>query len=69
MCDPAERSITADAHESKYGDPLTNSDGTWHGLGDTIRSGKVLLYRIDPKVGFALGKGETYSQIRYRFQR
>ncbi|MEU0485891.1 pyridoxamine 5'-phosphate oxidase family protein [Streptosporangium sp. NPDC006013] len=69
VCDPAERSTTADAYECKYGDLLTSPDGTWHGLGDTIRSGNVLLYRIDPEVGFAFGKGETYSQIRYRFQR
>jgi len=66
--DPAERSTTADAYEAKYGDLLTSPDGTWHGLGDTIRSGKVLLYRIDPEVGFAFGKGESYSQTRYRFQ-
>ncbi|MEU6957468.1 pyridoxamine 5'-phosphate oxidase family protein [Streptomyces sp. NPDC045714] len=66
--DPAERSTAADAYESKYGDLLTSPEGTWHGLGDTIRSGKVLLYRIDPAVGFAFGKGETYSQTRYRFQ-
>ncbi|MEV4184705.1 pyridoxamine 5'-phosphate oxidase family protein [Streptosporangium canum] len=66
--DPTERTATADAYESKYGDLLTSPDGTWYGLGDTIRSGKVLLYRIDPKAGFAFGKGEAYSQTRYRFQ-
>jgi len=65
--DPIERGSTADAYEGKYGDLLTSPDGTWHGLGETIRSGKVLLYRIDPEVGFAFGKGEAYSQTRYRF--
>ncbi|MFI1825491.1 pyridoxamine 5'-phosphate oxidase family protein [Streptomyces sp. NPDC020412] len=67
--DPTERSTTADAYEGKYGDLLTSPDGTWYGLGDTIRSGKVQLYRIDPEVGFAFGKGKAYSQTRYRFQR
>lgn len=66
--DPAERTATADAYEGKYGDLLTSPDSTWYGLGDTIRSGKVLLYRIDPEAGFAFGKGEAYSQTRYRFQ-
>ena len=66
---PAERSAAADAYESKYSDHLTSPDGTWHGLGDAIRSGKVLLYRIAPDVGFAFGKGGIYSQTRYRFQR
>ncbi|MEU5286322.1 pyridoxamine 5'-phosphate oxidase family protein [Streptomyces sp. NPDC020755] len=67
--DPTERSVTADAYEGKYGDLLTSPDGTWYGLGDTIRSGRVLLYRIDPDSGFAFGKGRTYSQTRYRFGR
>ncbi|WP_371622497.1 pyridoxamine 5'-phosphate oxidase family protein [Streptomyces sp. NBC_01116] len=67
--DPAERGTTADAYESKYGDLLTSPEGTWYGLGDTIRSGEVLLYRIAPETGFAFGKGAAYSQTRYRFQR
>ncbi|MEV0848008.1 pyridoxamine 5'-phosphate oxidase family protein [Streptomyces sp. NPDC049954] len=68
VSDPAERGTTADAYENKYGALLTHPDGTWYGLGDTIRSGDVLLYRVDPDVGFAFGKGETYRQVRYRFQ-
>lgn len=66
--DPAERGATADAYEEKYGELLTSPDGTWYGLGNTIRTGTVLLYRVDPEVAFAFGKGETYSQTRYRFQ-
>lgn len=69
VSDPAERGTTADAYESKYGALLTSPDGTWYGLGDTIRSGNVLLYRVDPVAGFAFGKGETYRQVRYRFPR
>ncbi|MYT78954.1 Predicted flavin-nucleotide-binding protein [Streptomyces sp. MnatMP-M77] len=65
--DPTERGTAADAYEDKYGDLLTSPDGTWYGLGDTIRVGDVLLYRIDPAVGFAFGKGAVYSQTRYRF--
>jgi hypothetical protein len=59
----------ADVYESKYGHHMTSPDGTWHGLGTGIRSGDVLLYRIDPVVGSAFGKGVIYRQTRYRFQR
>lgn len=63
----AERDAVAEAFERKYGHHLTDPDGTWHELGGAIRSGGVLLYRIDPVVGFAFGKGAVYSQTRYRF--
>jgi hypothetical protein len=55
------------AFESKYGERVTSPDGTWHGLGDAIRTGDVLLFRIDPALGFAFGKGETFSPTRYAF--
>lgn len=62
-----ERRAAAEAYERKYGHHLTSTDGAWHGLGDAIRTGEVLLYRIDPVVVFAFGKGAVYSQTRYRF--
>jgi nitroimidazol reductase NimA-like FMN-containing flavoprotein (pyridoxamine 5'-phosphate oxidase superfamily) len=64
---PAERAALADAYEAKYGSHFTSPDGTWYGLADAIRSGDVLLYRIDPAVVFAFGKGGVSSQTRYRF--
>ena len=63
----AELDTVAEAYESKYGDHITSMNGTWHGLGAAIRAGDVLLYRVDPVVGFAFGKGAVYSQTRYRF--
>lgn len=63
-----ERDAAAGAFESKYGAHLTSPSGTWHGLGDLIRSGGVQLYRVEPAVGFAFAKGGPYSQTRYRFQ-
>ena len=63
-----ERDAAADAFESKYGAHMTSPSGTWHGLGDLIRSGGVQLYRVEPAVGFAFAKGGPYSQTRYRFQ-
>jgi len=63
-----ERDAAAGAFESKYGAHMTSPSGTWHGLGDLIRSGGVQLYRVEPAVGFAFAKGGPYSQTRYRFQ-
>ncbi len=63
----AERESAIAAYEAKYGPHLTDPDGIWHGMPDGIRSGEVLLYRIDPAVGFAFGKGTTFSQTRYTF--
>ena len=46
---------------------LTERAGTWFGLDDAIRSGSSLLYRVAPVVAFGFGKGESFSQTRYRF--
>jgi nitroimidazol reductase NimA-like FMN-containing flavoprotein (pyridoxamine 5'-phosphate oxidase superfamily) len=66
---PAERDAAAGAFEGKYGGHLTSPEGTWHGLGDTIRGGGVQLYRVEPAAGYAFAKGDVYSQTRYRFDR
>jgi nitroimidazol reductase NimA-like FMN-containing flavoprotein (pyridoxamine 5'-phosphate oxidase superfamily) len=64
---PVEREAAASAFEEKYGEHLTSSEGTWHGMGDMIRSGGVELYRVEPVVAFAFAKGDVFSQTRYRF--
>jgi len=68
VTDVRERDVVAGAFEGKYGAHMTSPSGTWHGLGDLIRSGGVQLYRVEPAVGFAFAKGGPYSQTRYRFQ-
>lgn len=62
-----ERRTVADAYESKYGGHLTAPEGTWFGLGDSIRSGEVALYRVAPVTAFGFGKGGPYSQTRWGF--
>ena len=57
----------ADTYESKYGRHFTAPDGTWFGLGDAIRRGEVLLYRVAPVTAFGFGKGTPFSQTRWRF--
>lgn len=57
----------AGTFESKYGPRLTAPEGTWFGLGDAIRDGSSLVYRVAPSTAFGFGKGEQFSQTRWRF--
>jgi nitroimidazol reductase NimA-like FMN-containing flavoprotein (pyridoxamine 5'-phosphate oxidase superfamily) len=67
VSDGLERRNVADVFESKYGSHFEAPDGTWSGLGDAIREGGALLYRVAPAVAFGFGKGGPYSQTRWRF--
>jgi nitroimidazol reductase NimA-like FMN-containing flavoprotein (pyridoxamine 5'-phosphate oxidase superfamily) len=67
VSDAGERARVADTFESKYGDHFTAPEGTWFGLGDAMRGGDVLVFRVDPSTAFGFGKGETFSQTRWRF--
>jgi Pyridoxamine 5'-phosphate oxidase len=57
----------AGTFESKYGPRFTEPDGTWFGLGAALRSGEVPAFRVTPSTAFSFGKGEQFSQTRYRF--
>ncbi len=65
--DPAELWRVAGAYESKYGRHFTAADGTWAGLGDAIRGGNVLIYRVSPTTVLGFGRGKLFSQTRWRF--
>lgn len=67
VSDPTERAGAADTFESKYARQFTAPEGTWFGLGDAIRHGEVLLYRVAPATAFGFGKGSSYSQTRWSF--
>jgi general stress protein 26 len=67
VSDEVERRSVADTFESKYGPHFEAPDGTWAGLGDAIREGDVLLYRVAPSIAFGFGKGGRYSQTRWSF--
>ena len=62
-----ERASVADTYESKYGTQFTAPEGTWFGLGDAIRRGDVVLYRVAPSTAFGFGKGTPFSQTRWSF--
>ena len=67
VADSSELGHVADTYEAKYGRHFAAPDGTWSGLGDAIRAGSALVYRIAPDTGFGFGKGGSYSQTRWRF--
>lgn len=58
---------TADTYETKYGAHFTEPAGTWFGLGDAIRAGDALVYRVTPMTAFGFGRGKEFSQTRWRF--
>jgi hypothetical protein len=65
--DPAELGRVADTYESKYGAHFAAPNGTWSGLGDAIRQGEALVYRVVPATVFGFAKGTPYSQTRWGF--
>jgi len=67
VTDGLELGRVADAFEAKYGAHFTEPDGTWFGLGDAMRAGSVLVYRVTPTTVFGFGKGTQFSQTRWRF--
>jgi Pyridoxamine 5'-phosphate oxidase len=69
VSDEAELRSVADTYESKYGPRITAPDGTWSGLGETIRGGNALVYRVTPSTAFGFTKGKQFGQTRWRFSR
>jgi general stress protein 26 len=59
--------VVATAFEQAYGWQLTRADGTWYQLGESVRTGNVQLYRVQPDKGFAFATGSASSQTRYRW--
>ena len=67
LTDQAELRSVAATYEVKYGAHFTAPEGTWFGLGDAIRSGEALVYRVVPSTAFGFAKGATFSQTRWSF--
>jgi general stress protein 26 len=67
VADEAELRSVANTYESKYGAHFMAPEGTWFGLGDAIRNGGALLYRVAPSTAFGFGKGRQFSQTRWCF--
>lgn len=64
VSDEAKLQRVADGYAAKYGPPFhfTVRDGVFYGEG-----GEVLLYEVTPITAFGFGKGQAFSQTRWRF--
>jgi len=67
VSDRTQLDRVADAYESKYGARVTAPEGTWFGLSDSIRAGRVLVYRVKPTTVLGFAKCEQFGQTRWRF--
>lgn len=63
VTDPVKLQRVADLFDSKYGMRYTVHDGAFYGDG-----GIALVYKLAPVKAFGFGKGENFSQTRWRFQ-
>jgi hypothetical protein len=62
MSDEAKLQRLADLFATKYDWQYTVQDGGFHGDG-----GFALVYEVAPVTAFGFGKGDTFSQTRWRF--
>ncbi len=62
VSDEAKLQRLADKYASKYDWHYTVRDGAFYGEG-----GLALVYEVTPTTAFGFGKGEPFSQTRYRF--
>jgi hypothetical protein len=67
MSDQATLHRVADAYASKYGQPFvfTVADGAFR----NEEGGEALVFEVRPKQAFGFGKGDSFSQTRWRFAR
>ena len=67
VVDAATLARVADAYNLKYEEPFHfwPADGVLNGGG----GGDSFLFRIAPAKAFSFGRGDTFSQTRYRFDR
>ncbi len=63
VSDEATLQRLADQYASKYGWDFTVRDGAFHGGDGNV----ALVYAVTPTTAFGFGKGESFSQTRWRF--
>lgn len=64
VSDEARLQRLADLYATKYSWPFTVRDGAFYGDG-----GRALVFEVSPTTAFGFGKGEPFSQTRWRFGR
>ncbi|MET9759317.1 pyridoxamine 5'-phosphate oxidase family protein [Streptomyces sp. NPDC006372] len=68
VADPARLEEVITAYETKYGPHITSPEGTFHGIGDAIRDGHVVVFAVSPGTAYGFGRDDgVYSHTRWAF--
>ncbi|MFE9702494.1 pyridoxamine 5'-phosphate oxidase family protein [Streptomyces sp. NPDC005930] len=66
--DPAVLEEVIAAYEAQYGAHITSAEGTFHAIGDAMRSGDAVLFAVSPVTAYGFGRDEgVYSHTRWSF--
>lgn len=65
---PAELERVIAVHEAKYGEHITSPQGTFHGIGDSFRSGSAIVFALAPATAYGFGRQDgVYTHTRWTF--
>ncbi|MEW2164913.1 pyridoxamine 5'-phosphate oxidase family protein [Streptomyces sp. NPDC007084] len=68
VADPAVLEEVITAYEAKYGAHITSPQGTFHGIGDAVRKGDVLVFAVAPSTAYGFGRDDgVYTHTRWSF--
>ncbi|MFE5397917.1 pyridoxamine 5'-phosphate oxidase family protein [Streptomyces sp. NPDC056568] len=68
VTDPAVLERVIEAHENKYGPHITAPEGTFHGMGDHVRKGDVVVFALAPATAYGFGRDDgVYTHTRWSF--
>ncbi|MFK0216750.1 pyridoxamine 5'-phosphate oxidase family protein [Streptomyces vinaceus] len=68
VSDPAALEEVITAYETKYGPHMTSTEGTFHGMGDEIRKGDVVVFGLPPSTAYGFGRDNgVYTHTRWTF--
>lgn len=68
VADPAVVEEVIAAYEAKYGAHITSPEGTFHGIGDAMRKGNVVVFAVTPTTAYGFGRDNgVYTHTRWTF--
>ncbi|MEU6509038.1 pyridoxamine 5'-phosphate oxidase family protein [Streptomyces sp. NPDC046942] len=68
VADPAVLEQVIAAYEAKYGAHITSPEGTFHGIGDALRTGDAVLFAVVPDTAYGFGRHDgVYTHTRWVF--
>ncbi|MFJ8731371.1 pyridoxamine 5'-phosphate oxidase family protein [Streptomyces bauhiniae] len=68
VTDPAKVEEVIAAYETKYGAHITSPEGTFHGIGDAFRTGRAVVFAVEPGTAYGFGReGGLFTHTRWAF--